>query len=425
MKRTLKSIMALLCCALISACATTSPGPGGGFGTGASLDRWMEETAVPYLIKELGEHPMFKNQPFLLIGMKGDDVRAEIDDLTVQLRERIIDGLLTKPGVNLTWKPTRKPWERIKSLGDIQCVEHRPAKFYIGLDVGLTSVNKKLYVKVRALDLGEEKWVSGFILSWSGKPTPPQLAALERKQPDPSLLGRRDFPFNGEQPDLLARHLARDLSCRFAPGERDEMNVYVERKSVENISFFRNAFSLLKNYLAKFKEVTVTDDPAQANITVDARVHPVHGGLHQVWGAARYKDGKKYLPGTETEAYVYLKPDEMRKDERDVDKLEKEPAAGRDVRVCFYNFGDYFDMRIHPLLRQAPGVIRVHRTYRECGTKLVCLCYALKYNAASPYFMEELKSWLYKRLSASGELSFSMTRKTETLLEVQNHGAQE
>ncbi len=419
MRSKIDIIMALLLCVLISACATTPSGPGDRVEGGGPLDQWMEETAVPYLIKELGGHPMFKNQPFLLVSMKGDNVRPEIDDLTAQIREGIIDGLMTEPGVNLTWRPSEKPWELVKSVGDIECVKHRKTQFYLGLDVGLTSVEKMLYVKIKALDLEEEKWVSGFGLSWTEKPTPAQLAALERERPDELLHGQRPFPYNGTQSDLLAAHLARDLSCRFAPGERDEMIVYVERKDSENIVFFRNTFGLLKNYLAKFREVTVTDDPGRAKITVEAGVHPVHEGLHQVWAAARYKDGKKYVPGTETDAYVDLTPEEMR-------QVVRDHVPGRDdFDVCFYNFTNHFKAQIRPLLKKAPGVIRVRQVVEACDKKLSCLCYTLTYKAASPDAMEDLNSWLYKRLDASGELSFSMNRKAENRLEVQNHGATE
>jgi hypothetical protein len=59
-------------------------------------------------------------------------------------------------------------------------------------------------------------------------------------------------------------------------------------------------------YLARFREVEVTDDPTQANVTVVTEIHAIHQNLRQVWVAARGRQGAKYLPGAETEAYVLI-----------------------------------------------------------------------------------------------------------------------
>jgi len=63
---------------------------------------------------------------------------------------------------------------------------------------------------------------------------------------------------------------------------------------------------LVGKYLARFREVEVTDDPTQANVTVVSEIHAIHQNLHQIWVAARHHQGAKYLPGAETEAYVLI-----------------------------------------------------------------------------------------------------------------------
>ena len=64
--------------------------------------------------------------------MDRDNVKARIDALTLQLREEMIDGLLTKPGVGLVWRPSTKPWEHHTSLKEVACNASMKEKYYVG-----------------------------------------------------------------------------------------------------------------------------------------------------------------------------------------------------------------------------------------------------------------------------------------------------
>ena len=143
-----------------------------------SLDSWLEDTLIPYLVQQFGQHPRFKGQPILLVDMHGDNVQSHIDDLTDHIREKIIDSLVRAPGPDLYWRPAIRPYKHHQRLADISCSNYRKIHYYIGIDCRLTKVAQNLYVKVRALNLAEHKWVSGFGRSWEGIPTPNQLAAL-------------------------------------------------------------------------------------------------------------------------------------------------------------------------------------------------------------------------------------------------------
>jgi hypothetical protein len=167
-------------------------------------------------------------------------------------------------------------------------------------------VAQNLYVRVRALNLAEHKWVSGFGRSWEGIPAPNQLAALKRAHPDEYLRGLRPLPFPNRQPDLLAVYLARNLSCLLQQGEANDLVVYVEDLSVNAPNFFQTTLKLVGKYLARFREVEVTDDPSRANVTVISAIHSIHENMYQIWVSARDRSGKKYLPGAETEAYVLV-----------------------------------------------------------------------------------------------------------------------
>ena len=47
-----------------------------------SLDIWLDDTLIPYLVLQLGRHPRFKGQPVLLVRMRDDQIQPHIDDLT-------------------------------------------------------------------------------------------------------------------------------------------------------------------------------------------------------------------------------------------------------------------------------------------------------------------------------------------------------
>lgn len=294
----------------LSGCAASIHHPGSEIGAPttheASLNTWVSHELTPYLVQQLGKHPKFKGQPFLLVRMKGDDVQASIDDLTGQIRESVMDSLLTEPGINLAWRPAVRPWQHHQSLDALHCAEYRKIIYYIGIDTGLTKVDKKLFVKVRALNLKEGAWESGFGKSWIGDPTERQRAALNRTQTDEYLRGLRPLPFTVAEPDLLASYLAQNLSCLFKQRDSHEVVLCLDAKGSGRKVFFKTVFDLVASYLARFREVRVTRDPEHAHITIKTDVHPIHGDLYQVWVSALQKDGDRYIPGTETEAYVRL-----------------------------------------------------------------------------------------------------------------------
>ena len=307
MKVKMLPVIALCICMGLSACAHHQMARDiDPLSDANSLDSWLEDTLIPYLVQQLGRHPRFKGQPVILVRMQGDDVQPSIDDLTDQIRQKIMDALLKQPGLDLSWRPAIRPWRHHRSLEEVSCGDFRRIHYYVGIDSGLTRVERQLYVKIRALNLAEQKWVSGFGKSWQGPPTAAQRAALDREHPDDHLRGLRPLPFSDRQPDLLAAYLARNLSCLMRQGEEDDPVVFVENVAVSTPKVFQTTLELVAKYLARFREVEVTDDPSRANVTVVTEIHAIHQNLHQVWLAARYRQGAKYLPGAETEAYVLV-----------------------------------------------------------------------------------------------------------------------
>ena len=291
----------------LSACAGHQESRGVDPDTGQpSLNLWLEETLIPYLLQQFDHHPRFRGQPVLLVRMQRENVLPRIDDLTEQIRLKITDALLKNSGLDLAWRPSIQPWQHHQSLEDISCGDYSKVRYYVGIDIGLSGEKRKLYVKVRALNLAEQKWVSGFGKSWQGTPSRDQMAALTREHPDEYLRGLRPLPFSDRQPDMLAAYLARNLSCLLRQGQADDLVVHVANPDAGIPEMFKTTLEIVGRYLTRFREVEVTDDPNQANVTVVSGIHSIDRNLHQVWISARQRQDEKYLPGAETEAYVMM-----------------------------------------------------------------------------------------------------------------------
>jgi hypothetical protein len=82
--------------------------------------------------------------------------------------------------------------------------------------------------------------------------------------------------------------------------------VYVEDKAEETPLFFQTTLKLVGNYLARLREVAVTDDAQQANVSVVSSIHAIDKHMYQIWVTAKHRPSSKYLPGVETEAYVSI-----------------------------------------------------------------------------------------------------------------------
>jgi len=100
-------------------------------GCASSLQQWTEYELSPYLEKELSQHPKFKNQAIVLVDMNGEQVEAQIDTLTTQIRDQIFNRLLQSQGTNLTWQSSSI--QHHTRIQDVQCHNQQVNRYYIGL----------------------------------------------------------------------------------------------------------------------------------------------------------------------------------------------------------------------------------------------------------------------------------------------------
>lgn len=381
------------------------------------LDTWVEHSAAPYLIKELGQNPLFKNRPFLIVSLHRGSVNAKIDSLTAQIRETLTDYLVTQPGIHLVRRPSARMLKHHTRLSDVRCRLAGSPEFYLGIDASISSIDNELSVKIRALDIKADQWISGFGTAWKGKADKAHKQALEIKHPDDFLLGMRPLPFSKTQGDLLAAYLSRNLSCLFKTMETSEITVHVKKDIPDRMLYFENAFAVMKNYLAKFRQVMVTDDPASANIRVTAEVRDIYPGLYQVWLTAKRLDNGTYVPGRVTEAYVALKDQVAFPPAEKITQNTQAPVPDREkhqnrVYICCYDFKPGVDSLLYDIMTDYQKVKEIKRDYRLCKSGEICSCYCLSALPGEYGLMEDFAPWLRDRLDRNG--SFSYTLKYES-----------
>ena len=285
----------LLCACVHEPIIELSPGD-------SALQRWVNSDLAPYLSEQLSEHPRFKGEPVILVQLDGQDVQSDIDGLTRMLRDQLMDHLLAEPGITLPWQPQQRPPQHHRRLDNVQCRRANDASTTIGIEI-TELADGRYRVSVRALDVQEAAWVSGFGRSWTGRLTTAERDARQNREPDESLRGLRVLPFDGREPDLAATYLANNLSCLLRQGDADDLVLYVESLQSDHKPL-RILPDLIGNNLSRFREVRVTDNKKEANFVLRGEAYEIHDGLHQVWVVLNPSESGQHLEGMDTATWM-------------------------------------------------------------------------------------------------------------------------
>ncbi len=152
-------------------------------GCASSLNQWTTAELVPYLSKELSQHPQFKEQPLALVDMTGIEIDPNIDHLTKQLQDSVFQALLHSPGANLVWQTAGSSHTQHHThLYDVQCQPRQQPRFFIGFD--LKPLDHHYQLSVKALDPQQSVWVSGFGMTWEGDLSAHELRQYQAIQTD-------------------------------------------------------------------------------------------------------------------------------------------------------------------------------------------------------------------------------------------------
>ncbi len=269
-------------------------------GKDRNLDAWVDGEVVPLLRKQLLEHPRFKGETIMFVVLEDNAPASVTNDLALSLRDRMLDAAMHTPGVVLGWKQgsgSADPSHAIDCTRD-------DVHYYIGVDVA-QNLDGSYRASVRALDLEDRNWVTGFGSSWRGRLTPLQRNAVKKTRTDTTFLGSRDVPFSAEQADLLAAHLAHEMSCSLA---RDLSGSYVvaAARDSNKEEALANTAELASNNLAQHLSLEFTAEEAESNATLSGKAHRIDGSLYQYWLTITPNDADGELSSLSASAYVSL-----------------------------------------------------------------------------------------------------------------------
>ncbi len=304
--RALRNTGAALALAVgLSACASSgssSPGVDGG-----NLSRWIETDGAAYIAEQLSTDPRFADSRVQLVQLDGDQITADVNRLSDELRRQLISAVLREKNVSLTVRPTVVPWRTQRSLAQVDCRILNPVTHIVGLDIR-SNLTGGYQLSIRSRDMRDNNWTSGFEKSWAGELNNLQQAALNEPVMDISLRGLRSLPFEWDQPDLTASYLAQNLSCLLRQGPSNRLKVFIEPLPFGTFDYFGKVTTLISRYMNQYQEVDVVSDRAQANAVVNSEVVNLASDLWQMWVGVAFTDSGLQVSGADTPAYVKLDP---------------------------------------------------------------------------------------------------------------------
>ncbi len=265
------------------------------------FDRWFDAELVPYVTSQLVEHPRFKGESVMFVVFE-DNVPASVsNDFAISLRDRLLDAALNTPGVSVGRR--QGGTSALPASQSVDCTRDE-VHYYVGVSVS-RRIDGLYGVNVRALDLEDRNWVAGFGKAWQGSLSPVQQRALRQTQADATFRGARDVPFSSDEPDLLAAHLAHELSCALLreTGRRYVVSAQLEAEPGDSLAA---TVELVGNNLAAHDALELAGDEQQVNAALSGKAHPIDGALYQYWLTVTPIEPGEELSTLSASAYVLL-----------------------------------------------------------------------------------------------------------------------
>lgn len=266
-----------------------------------NLDRWFDHDLVPFVADQLVQHPRFKGETVMFVVLEDNTPASVSNALALSLRDRLLDAALNTAGVSIGWRQGGTPAARTTDA--IDCT-HDNVHYYIGLELS-RHLDGTYGVTVRALDLEDRNWVTGFNKAWKGQLSTIQRQAERETLADKTFRGARDVPFAADETDLLAAHLAHELSCAL---HRETTGSYVVATDKENDTADSVAATaeLVGNNLAGQDALELTNDADRINALLSGKAHRIDGALFQYWLTVTPTDPDDELSTLSTSAYVLM-----------------------------------------------------------------------------------------------------------------------
>ena len=217
------------------------------------------------------------------------------------MRHSLLAAAVATQGVEIGWQQGRSGTSLESNPQD--CMRD-DVHYYVGVEL-TQKLDGTYAVNVRALDLEDRTWVTGFGRRWQGKLSTSQRQAMRQQRVDETFLGARDVPFTLGQTDLLAAHLAHQLSCALHKRVGDDYVVSVDLVEPP-ASGLEGTVELISNNLANRRALTLSANPGAANAILSGKAHQISGVLHQYWVTVTPNGEGDELSALSASAYIVL-----------------------------------------------------------------------------------------------------------------------
>ena len=319
------------------------------------VDRWLDRELVPHVRQQLLTHPRFKGETVMFVVLRDNTPTPVSNALAISLRDRLLDAAVSTPGISVGWQQGRSSAGPMSQ--SIDCTRD-DVHYYIGLELS-QELDSSYSVSVRALDLEDRSWVTGFGKSWHGQLGTIHRQAMRQSRTDTTFRGSRDVPFSLAQTDLLAARLAHNLSCELlkeATGEYVVESVHTPA----TVGSLDGTIELVSNNLANHDAIELASDDGRMNARLRGKAHRIDGPLFQYWLTLTPTNDGDELSALSSSAYVLLPGYSLAVEENDnvsgppVTSIDARTAAVVPVKVSVSMPNSGSDALLGPLHIAAP-----------------------------------------------------------------------
>lgn len=265
------------------------------------LDRWLDRDLIPYVRQQLIVHPRFKNETVMFVVLHDNAPASASNALALSLRDRVLAAAVATPGVAIGWQQGRSGNSLDSQSQDCTLDD---VHYYIGIEL-TQKLDSSYSVNVRALDLEDRNWVTGFGKHWKGQLSTTQRQAMRQSRIDETFLGARDVPFTLAQTDLLAAHLAHQLTCTMQKRVSDEYVVATDLRE-PTAEGLRGTVELISNNLANRQALVLSSDETRTNAVLSGKAHQIDGVLFQYWLTVTPQNEDDDVTALSASAYIVL-----------------------------------------------------------------------------------------------------------------------
>jgi hypothetical protein len=266
-----------------------------------SLDDWLTRDLVPYVNEQLASLPRFRNESLRFVVMQDGIPVAEATALALHVRDTVRDAARDVPGIRMTWPGGRQGIGLADGSAPPDCTKN-DANYLVGVE--LTEVRSGVIeIHVRALDVEERTWVTGFSMSWRGEVHGRQRIGIRQTVSDPTFRGERDAPWQEFETDLMAAQLAFELGCHLLRQTNGEYVVAANDIDGE-IDPTTALVELVGNNLAGMRALQFA--AGDINAVIEGKAHRIDDDLFQYWVTITPTDADSEMTTLSADAYVRI-----------------------------------------------------------------------------------------------------------------------